>query len=524
MGVKKLFLHKIHKKGELLMVRINRIMSFGLLLTLYLAVSTFTLNANGKNKIVKKLLVKDKAEKPPVKDKAKTPPVLTKAEKELKALKMDKERLVLNNILVQEKQKRDIMPSILEKKRLEIKNALSKEKLKSKVDLLNSQIVQLKFKLSKFDTEYKLALNKQKSSLLKLEMAKNQMAIKKAIEMLKLDNELASMGAEKRKIDMQNAILQGKNKLKISALKFENEKEKLKSIQENQKLKFEMAKFNFAKMKLNQQLQKKLNEIKLKNQFFTEKTAWRDKVQHSIAHPMLPLDGKGGMRVSDRRIALDGVILSGSGKYIAERVNFYNNQSEKEPIFIIISSCPGGSVLAGERIIRAMESSKAPVYVVVKTFAASMAAIITTRAKRSFAYPNALILHHQMSGFAWGNQTQMDENLKFMKRLEKRVLGPVAKKMGLTLEQFRKKMYKNNSNGNWLEFADVAVKNKWVDQTIEEIREDGYIKRPTGSMPKPWWYGKFEEKKDSNGRPFIKLPRLGPCDYYFIHNPDKYYK
>ena len=181
-------------------------------------------------------------------------------------------------------------------------------------------------------------------------------------------------------------------------------------------------------------------------------------------------------------------------------------------------------MLAGERIIRAMESSKAPVYVVVKTLAASMAAIITTRAKHSFAYPNAIILHHQMSGFAWGNQTQMDENLKFMKKLEKRVLGPVAKKMGLSLEQFRKKMYENNSNGNWLEFADVAVKHKWVDQTIDEIREGGYIKKPTGSMPKPWWYGKFEEKKDSNGRPFIKLPRLGPCDYYFIHNPDKYYK
>ena len=132
-----------------------------------------------------------------------------------------------------------------------------------------------------------------------------------------------------------------------------------------------------------------------------------------------------------------------------------------------------------------------------------------------------LVVHIHVALF---DCSQMDENLKFMKKLEKRVLGPVAKKMGLSLEQFRKKMYENNSNGNWLEFADVAVKHKWVDQTINKIREDGYIKKPTGSMPKPWWYGKFEEKKDSSGRPFIKLPRLGPCDYYFIHNPDKYYK
>ena len=496
----------------------NRIMSSVLLSTLCLTVSTFSLNAGEAGKKVKKPPANDKAEI------VKKTPLESKAEKMLKKLKMDKESLQLNNLLVQEKQKRDIMQFILEKQRLEIQNALSNEKLKKKISLLKSQNAQLKGELEKIGTEYKLALEKQKRELLKLEMEKNKMAAQKALDMLKADNELANMGAEKRKIDIQNAILNGKNNLKISALKFENEKEKLKSIQESQKLRNEMAKFNFEKMKLNHELQKKLSEVKLKNQFFAEQIAWRDKVQHSVKHPEIPLDAKGGMRVSDRRITLDGVILSGAGKYISERVNFFNNQSEKKPIFIVINSCPGGSVLAGERIIRAMESSKAPVYVVVKTFAASMAAIITTRAKHSFAYPNALILHHQMSGFAWGNSTQMDENLKFMKRLEKRIIGPVAKKMGLTLEEFRKKMYKNNSNGNWLEFADVAVKYKWVNRIIQEIREDSYIKKPTDTMPRPWWYGRFEEKLDSSGRPFIKLPRLGPCDYYFIHNPDKYYR
>ena len=47
-------------------------------------------------------------------------------------------------------------------------------------------------------------------------------------------------------------------------------------------------------------------------------------------------------------------------------------------IFIVIDTSPRGSVMAGYRILKAMESSDAPVHVVVKSFAASMAAAITT--------------------------------------------------------------------------------------------------------------------------------------------------
>ena len=54
--------------------------------------------------------------------------------------------------------------------------------------------------------------------------------------------------------------------------------------------------------------------------------------------------------------------------------------------------------MAGYKILKAMEGSAAPVYVVVKSFAASMAANIATQSKKSFAYPNAIILHHQISG------------------------------------------------------------------------------------------------------------------------------
>ena len=101
--------------------------------------------------------------------------------------------------------------------------------------------------------------------------------------------------------------------------------------------------------------------------------------------------------ISDRRIALNGPISFETSDYISSRINYFNNKDAGLPIFIVIDNSPGGSVMAGYNILKSMESSQAPVYVVVKSFAASMAACIATCADRSFAYPNAVILHHQIS-------------------------------------------------------------------------------------------------------------------------------
>src|SRR5262249_38058956 len=117
----------------------------------------------------------------------------------------------------------------------------------------------------------------------------------------------------------------------------------------------------------------------------------------------------GTLAISDRRIPLNGVITMATADRITERINYFNNQNREFPIFIVIDESPGGSVAAGYKILRTMRGSQAPVYVVVKSFAASMAAGITTLATRSYAYPNAIILHHQLSSGSMGNLTQQKE-------------------------------------------------------------------------------------------------------------------
>ena len=47
--------------------------------------------------------------------------------------------------------------------------------------------------------------------------------------------------------------------------------------------------------------------------------------------------------------------------------------------------------------------------------------------------------------------------------------------MGISLEEFYKQMYKNSVNGDWQEFGDKALKLKWVDHIVQEIREESPI-------------------------------------------------
>ena len=103
--------------------------------------------------------------------------------------------------------------------------------------------------------------------------------------------------------------------------------------------------------------------------------------------------------------------------------------------------------------------------------------------------------------------------------------------MGISLDDFIKRMYQNRSTGDWLEFGDGARKLKWVDEIAETVREESYDKSldaasGPGSPPPALDNGqpKLEERVDSVGRRHAMLPRLDPVDCYYLYNPDNYYQ
>ncbi|HEY3899891.1 MAG TPA: ATP-dependent Clp protease proteolytic subunit [Chthoniobacter sp.] len=295
------------------------------------------------------------------------------------------------------------------------------------------------------------------------------------------------------------------------------------------------------------ELTKRQNEFKTTELDWTAKTAElraklaeREKQEEADSYadekPVYlknPVTADGELVLSDRRIPMNGLITSATADFVCSRIDYFNNKNKEWPIFIVIDDSPGGSVMAGIKILESMNSSSAPVYVVVKSFAASMAAAITTLAPRSYAYPNAVILHHQISNGMMGNLTEQREGLKNLEQWWGRLATPIAAKMGISTDDFVKQMYAHTTTGDWQEFGDQAAKLKWVDVVVGRCRETAWRKNPDSEPIAPGQQvatanqaqaPATSEKVDAKGHPYMVLPHLNPVDCYYLHNPDGYYR
>lgn len=370
-----------------------------------------------------------------------------------------------------------------------------------------------------------------KADPIKEEQAK--LAQENALKAEQLKAETSEMQAELTKLKMEKELLT--EKLALAAVKRQAEQEEANAKAEAEQAQLSRdaalakARAEFLTNELKSvQSESGIEITKLQNQI--SKIEIEDKRRaYADAQPVYlenPLKEDGTLVISDRRIALNGPISMATADHITDRIDFYNNSDRKLPIFIVIDQSPGGSVMAGYRILKAMESSDAPVHVVVKSFAASMAAGITTLAKESYAYPNAIILHHQISSTLFGqlNLTEQAEIVKESQRWWTRLATPVADKMGITTDEFIKQMYDHSSSGDWSEFGEDAQKLKWVNHIVQGIEETSLTTNPDLANAKQTPKAQVNEEIDANGKPFTYLPRLTPKDVYFIYNPDSYYR
>ena len=365
-----------------------------------------------------------------------------------------------------------------EQARLAEENKLASERLTHETNTLRAEITRLKM-------ERELI-----SERLALESAKRNEAIRDAIaemeterDLLARQGEIAKQRADKLGNDLK--AMQSEAALEITAL--QNEIRRIQTLEKR-------ARFSDAEPQY------------LKN----------------------PLREDGTLVISDRRIPLSGTVTTDLADFVTTRIQYWNNKDRELPIFIVIDSSPGGSVMAGYRILKAMESSEAPVHVVVKSFAASMAAAICTLAEHSYAYPNAVLLHHQISNTIIGARLNLTEQREFYQRTTRwwdRFGVPLAEKMGITADEFIEMMYQNASSGDWIEFADDAKKLKWVNHVVQAIEETAILQDPetsdNGGVTARF---RLEEQVDADGNPFVWLPRIDPVDVWFIHNPDGYYR
>ena len=339
-------------------------------------------------------------------------------------------------------------------------------------------------------------------SLVRLKHEEELAELRARIDKLQAETALAVARREQRSEELEEQLAQSLNESRRLAAKRKKLEEELGVARTNADLELERVQSRLKKLEAERSLDAVVDE---KARYVEQ--PYRD----------------GLLEVSDRRIALNGVITMETADHVAERLDFYNNKSERYPIFIVIDYSPGGSVMAGYRILKAMEASPAPVHVLVKSFAASMAAVITSLAPHSYAYPNAILLHHQVSGGTLGNLTEQREQVSRAEEWSRRLLGPLSKKLSTTPEKLVREMYRHDSTGDWSEFADNAVRLGWIEHVVKAVRERG-VTQLSGAPSTAGAPEARTERRDTQGKSYVELPRLQPFDLWFLHDPDDYYR
>lgn len=388
------------------------------------------------------------------------------------------------------------------------KNVPEQNPLEAELKTLGEAIEELQKQRAEIEAKLALSAAKRDKELLPLALEKMALDAKRSQRAAAFSAKLAEIEEERAKLEREFALANARvnaklreKQLRVSALEADSRELQMETAQLNAKLatplavagkKQELAKIASAQPK-----------------YFKE--------------PLI----NGALYISDRRIDFNGPVTPESAKRACELIHFYNNQDTEYPIFIVIDNSPGGSVLSGYQIQKAMQSSRAPVYVVVKGMAASMAAVLATTAERSYCFANTRILHHQISSAnPRSNLTVMRENLAVAEEIYQIFIGPVAKKLGVSAETFTKQMYENNSEGDWEVFGTEAVERKWVDFLVERVEETSVLalKSDSGEKTQPQVNG-IVEKTDATGTSYAELPMLtNPFDCWWIYDNSGYYR
>lgn len=144
------------------------------------------------------------------------------------------------------------------------------------------------------------------------------------------------------------------------------------------------------------------------------------------------------------RLLNDRVIFLGeqiddqvANSVVAQMLHLESADPEKD-ISLYINS-PGGSVTAGLAILDTMNYIKCDVSTICMGCCASMAAVLLsagTKGKR-FSLPNSLVLIHQPSGGAQGQQTEIQIVADFMKKSRERLNKILSDNTGQPIEKIQ---------------------------------------------------------------------------------------
>lgn len=149
--------------------------------------------------------------------------------------------------------------------------------------------------------------------------------------------------------------------------------------------------------------------------------------------------------LKDRIIFLNGEIEDNMANSIIAQLLLLDAEDNTKDITMYINS-PGGVVTAGLAIYDTMKHIKSNVSTVCIGQAASMAAVLLASGEKGkrFSLPNSRIMIHQVIGGARGQLSDMEINLKEMKRLSEILNKILSETTNKSIEEIEKDTNRDN--------------------------------------------------------------------------------
>ncbi len=149
--------------------------------------------------------------------------------------------------------------------------------------------------------------------------------------------------------------------------------------------------------------------------------------------------------LNDRIVFLGEEVTDVSANLVVAQLLHLESQDSEKDISLYINS-PGGSVTAGLAILDTMNYIKCDVSTICLGECASMGAVLLSAGAKGkrYALPNSMVLIHQPSGGAQGQQTEIEIVADFMRKTRDRLNGILAANTGQPIEVIERDTERDN--------------------------------------------------------------------------------
>jgi ATP-dependent Clp protease protease subunit len=149
--------------------------------------------------------------------------------------------------------------------------------------------------------------------------------------------------------------------------------------------------------------------------------------------------------LNDRIVFLGEEVTDVSANLVVAQLLHLESQDSEKDIALYINS-PGGSVTAGLAILDTMNYIKCDVSTICLGECASMGAVLLSAGAKGkrYALPNSMVLIHQPSGGAQGQQTEIEIVADFMRKTRDRLNRILADNTGQPIERIERDTERDN--------------------------------------------------------------------------------